>query len=67
MSTAIYDENGDVNIKNPLVMKTAGTFVTHPLELSKVLIQPPSHEYDQSLRARYLDKLTMKYDLSVKM
>ena len=39
MSTAIYDENGDVNIKNPLVMKTAGTFVTHPLELSKVLIQ----------------------------
>ena len=41
----------------------------HPVmkQFSKVLIQPPSHEYDQSLRARYLDKLTMKYDLSVKV
>jgi len=39
MSTAIYDENGEINLKNQLVIKTAGTFVSHPLELSKVLIQ----------------------------
>jgi len=39
MSTAIYDENGEINLKNQLVLKSAGTFVTHPLELSKVLIQ----------------------------
>ena len=39
MSEAIYDENGEINLKNQLVIKTAGTLVFHPLELSKVLMQ----------------------------
>ncbi len=40
----------------------------HPLlkVFSKAIIDPPSHEYSHSYRAKYLDKLVMKYDLSLK-
>ena len=40
----------------------------HPLlkVLAKAIIEPPAHEYSHSARAKYLDNLVMKYDLSVK-
>ncbi|MFY8275213.1 DUF6058 family natural product biosynthesis protein [Pseudoalteromonas sp. SSDWG2] len=41
--------------------------VIHALmkQLSRVIIEPPRHEYPHSLRAKYLDTLVMKYDLSI--
>ncbi|WP_105254598.1 DUF6058 family natural product biosynthesis protein [Pseudoalteromonas sp. T1lg75] len=40
----------------------------HPLmkQFSKAVIEPPGHEYQHSLRAKYLDALVLKYDLSLK-